>query len=140
MSDSATHLPTPTPTSLQSERAPQTQPQTQPQTRRGGRWLERISLGCLALAGLVLASCAHCPRCTHGETHGKDHCDMHSGSAACSKCGTPADTKNTGAKAAQGKQASGPAADKRKAKAEAPSTQATKEESLWARPTPPRWR
>jgi hypothetical protein len=110
---------------------------TEPPAPQG---LRKLAHGCIALALLTLASCAHCQRC--GQHGGRDgsRCAMHGESTSCSKCPAPTSTKGarTGATADQKGDAPAagsrkPAPDQRKAKAELPGTQTQPPQPLWFR-------
>jgi hypothetical protein len=102
--------------------------------------LRKLARGCLALALLTLASCAHCQRCCQNDGRDGARCAMHGESTSCSKCPAPTGAKGARTKATPGQKDGAPAAesskptpDKRKAKAELPGTQTQPPQPLWFR-------
>ena len=106
-----------------------------------GRWdFRRVALACLSLAGLILSSCAHCPRCAGGHNQTGAHGAMHGRHNSCSGCCSTSRTKVPGADDNSRPHASDSTVEKRKASAKPAVAPTQKDDSLWSRPTPPRWR
>ncbi len=106
---------------------------------RGGQWLEKVARGCLAVAALALASCAHCQRCSPGASqrgtrceHG-ECCDKKHGKMSRPRCDARQEAKRPGGKAVSGQQSTRATTGSLKAKAEPPVSPALETKPLWVR-------